>query len=89
MDVLIGGSSNIIASVSADLFDSNINVLHHHKEASDDNIYNDRSNAVTSNSPCAIKSKVAITETKKSLLFNQSADIKVGYFGKFEFVDSQ
>ena len=43
---------------------------------------NDGSSAVTSTPPCVIKSKVAITTPIMSILFNQSADIKVGYFGK-------
>ena len=36
-----------------------------------------------------VKSKVAITTPKMSMFLNQSVDIKVGYFGHFEFVDSQ
>ena len=34
-------------------------------------------------------SNVANTTPKMSILFNQLADIKVGYFGKFELVDIQ
>ena len=64
-------------------------MAHHQKEASDYDGENDGSSAVTLTSLCASKYKVATTTLKISILFNQSADIKVGFFGKFEFVESQ
>ena len=63
--------------------------MHQHKEASDENGENDGSSAVTSTPHRANKSIVATTTPKMSILFNQLEDIKVGYFGHFEFVDSQ
>ena len=50
---------------------------------------NDGSGVVTLAPPRASKYRVAITTPKMSILFNQPEDIKVGYFGKFEFVDIQ
>ena len=50
---------------------------------------NDGIGAVTLTPPHASKYRVAITTPKMSILFNQSEDTKVGYFGKFELVDSQ
>ena len=89
MAALIRGSSTITTSVSADVFDAKTDVAHHHKEASDDNDNKSGSGKVTSTSPCEGKSKVATTTPKMSILFNDLADIKVGYVGKIEFVDSQ
>ena len=39
--------------------------------------------------PCAGKYMVPTTTLKMRKLFNQSVDIKVGYFGIFELVESQ
>ena len=63
--------------------------MHQHEEASEDNGESDGSILVTSTPPCAVISKVATTTPKMGMLFNQSENIKVGYFGEFEFVDSQ
>ena len=41
------------------------------------------------NSPRADKSKVATTTQEMSILLNQLAEIKGGYFRKFDFVDTQ
>ena len=83
MAALLGGSSNIITSASAYLFDADTDVENHHKDFSDDDGNDDRSSAVTSNPLHAGKSKVATTTPKMSKLFNQSEDIKVVYFGNF------
>ena len=79
----------IRTSVSDDIFDAKTDVAHKHKEASDNNGKNDGIIVVTSTPPCASKSRVATTTPKMIILFNQSEYIKVGYFGKFEFVDIQ
>ena len=89
MDSLLKGSSTIRTSVSADIFDAKNDVAHHHKEYSYNDGKNDGSTVVTSTPPHASKSKVATNTPKMSILFNQSEDIKVDYFGKFECVDSQ
>ena len=89
MSALLEVSSTIRTSGSADIFDAKTNVAHNHKESSDDNGNNYGSSADTSNPPCASKSQVATTTPKISIIFNQSADIKVGSFGNFKFVDSQ
>ena len=89
MAALLGGSLTIRTSISADIFNANINMSHHHKKASDNNSKNDGSSAVKPTPPCAVKSKVATTTPKMSIFFNQSGDIKIGYFGIFKFVDSQ
>ena len=89
MDAFLEGSLNIRTSVSADIFDAKTDVAHQHKEASANDVKNDGSSAVTSTPPCARKYRVYTTTPKMSILFNQSAYIKVGYFGKFEFVDIQ
>ena len=89
MAALFGGSSTIWNSVSAVLFDYNTNMAHQRKEASDINGKNNWISVVTQTPPCAVKSNVATTTPEMSTLFNQSADIKVGYFGIFEFVDIQ
>ena len=83
MDALIEGSSTIRTSVSADLFGANTDVAHHHKDSCDVNGENYGSSLVTLTPPCMFKSKVATTKPKMSILSNQSADIKVGYFGNF------
>ena len=81
MSALLGGSSTIRTSDSADIFYDKTDVEHQKKEASDDNGDNDGSSAVMSTPPCVSKSKVATTTPKMSILFNQSEDIKVGHFG--------
>ena len=81
MAALLWGSSTIITSVGADIFDDKTDVAHQHKEASDNDGKNDWGSAVTPTPPCTGKNKVANTIPKRSILFNQSADIKVGYFG--------
>ena len=86
---LLGGSLTIRNITRADLFDSKTNAAHHHEEVSGEDGENNGSRMVTSTQPHAGKSKVATTTQKMSILFNQSEYIKVGYFGKFEFVDSQ
>ena len=58
-------------------------MAHHHNEASDDDVENYGTSAVTATPPRMIKSKLATTKPKMSILSNQSADIKVGYFGNF------
>ena len=89
MSDLLGGSSTIRTSASANLLIDKTNVAHQHKEASDDDGKNYGSSAVTQIPPHVGKSKVATTTPKISILFNQWEDIKVGHFGKVEFVDSQ
>ena len=86
---LLGVSSTIRTSFSADIFYSMTDMVHWHRDYSDNHGNNDVSCAVTPTPPRAVKSKVANTTQKLSVLFNQSLDIKVGYFGNFEFVDSQ
>ena len=61
-------------------------MAHQHKEASDDDVENYGSSAVTVTPPRMIKSKLATTKPKMSILFNQLEDIKVSHFGKIEFV---
>ena len=89
MAALLEGLSTIRTSVSADIFDANTNVDHKHKETSDNNGNIYVSSTVTLTPPHAINSKVDTTTPKMSILFNQLTDIKDGYFGKFESVDSQ
>ena len=89
MAALLGGSSTIITSASANLFNDKTDVAHQHKEASDDDGKNCESSAVTPIPLHVGKSKVDTTTPKISILFNQSEDIKVGHFGKIEFVDIQ
>ena len=89
MAALLGGSSTIRTITSANIFNDKTDVAHQHKEASDDDGKNYGSNAVTPIPPQVGKSKVATTTPKVSILFNQQEDIKVGHFGKIEFVDSQ
>ena len=81
MASLLGGSSTIRTSASADLFDDKTDVAHQHKDASDNDGKNCGSSAVTSTPPRMGKSKLATTTPKTSILFNQSEDIKVGHFG--------
>ena len=64
-------------------------MVHQHKETSDKDGENYGSSAVTLTPPRASKSRVGTTTPKMSILFNQSEDIKVGYFGHFEFLDIQ
>ena len=85
MAALLGGSSTIRTSVSADIFDDKTKGAHQHKEASDDNGNNDGSIMATLNPHRARKYKLATTTPKRSILFNQLEDIKVDYFGRFEF----
>ena len=85
MAALLGGSSAIRTSVNADVFDAKTDVSHPQKQASDDDGENNGSSAVRSTPPCTGISKAATTTPKMSILFNQSEDIKFGYFGKFEF----
>ena len=80
MAALLKGSSTIRTSVSADIVYDKIDVVYQHKEASDDDGDNDGSSAVASTPPYASKYIVATTTPKFSILFNQSEDIKVGYF---------
>ena len=82
MASLIGDSLNIRTIVRAYPFDAKTDVAHHHKEASDKNGYNDESSAVTLTPIWASKYKVATTTPKMNIMFNQSEDIKVGYFVK-------
>ena len=89
MVALLGGSSTIRTSVSADIFNAKNDAAHRHEEASEKNGGNDGLSAVTSNPIRVGIYKVATTTPKMIILFNQLADIKVGYFGQFEFVDSQ
>ena len=89
MDAFLEGSLNIRTSVSADIFDAKTDVAHQHKEASGDDGNNDGSSEVTLTPICISKSRVATTTPKISILFNQLEDIKVGYFGSFEFLDIQ
>ena len=86
---LLRGSSTIRTSASANLFNDKTDVVHQHKEASDDDGKNYGSSVVTPIPPHVEKSKIDTTTPKMSILFNQSEDIKVGHFGKIEFVDSQ
>ena len=83
MSALLEGSSTIRTSFSADLFGANKDVAHQHEAASYDNGKSYGSSAVTSTPPCVGISKVATTTPKTSILFNLSADIKVGYFVNF------
>ena len=64
-------------------------MAHQHKEASDDDGKNYGSSVVAPIPTHVRKSKVATNTPKISILFNQSEDIKVGHYGKIEFVDSQ
>ena len=89
MAALLGGSSTIRTNASADIFDDKTNVAHNHKEASDKDGDNDGSMQVMPNPPCVSKYKVAKNTPKMSTSFNQSEDIKVCFFGKFEFIDNQ
>ena len=89
MPALLKVSLDIRTSVSVDIFYSNTNVAHQHQESSDNDGENDGSSAVTSTPPRARKSKVDTTTPKISMFLNQSADLKVGYFGNFNFVDIQ
>ena len=86
MDDLLGGSSTIRTIDSVDIFDAMNDAANKHKYASDNNGKNYGSIAVTSTPPCAVISKVATNTPKMIIIFNQSADIKVGYFGNFELV---
>ena len=86
---LLGGSSTIRTSVSDDIFNAKTYVAHHHKQASNNYGTKDGSSTGTSTPPCAVKYKVATNTPETSILFNQLEDIKVGCFGRFEFVDSQ
>ena len=86
MSELLGGSPTIITSVSADIFDAKTDVAHHNEKDSDNDGKNYGSSMVTLKPPHAGKSKVATNTPKTSALFTQSEYIKVGYFGKFEFV---
>ena len=86
---LLKGSSTIRTSVSYDLFNAKTDVVNHQKEASDDDGNNDGSKVVTPTPPFANKSRVATTPPKMSILFNQLADINVGYFGNFGFLNIQ
>ena len=58
-------------------------MVHQHNEASDKNGKNNGSIALTSTPTRVGKYKVATTTPKMSILLNQLADIKVGYFGRF------
>ena len=80
---LLGGSSTIRTSGSADIFNAKTDVAHRNKEASEDNGKNNGISAFTSTSSYKSKYKVDNTTPKISILFNQSADIKVGYFSNF------
>ena len=86
---LLGGSQTIRTSVSADIFKDETNAGHHPKEGSDNDSNNNGISATTSTPPRVGKSKVATTTPKMVILFNQSEDIKVVYFGCFEFLYSQ
>ena len=89
MAALLEVSSTIRTRFSTDIFDAKTDVVHHNKEASGEDGNNGGSSAVTSTPPRAIKSRIATTTPKMSILFNQSDDIKVGYFGNVGFVDSK
>ena len=89
MAAITRGSSAIRTSVSSDIFDDKTDGVNKHKEASYDYVENNESSAVTLNPPHAGISKVDTITPKMSILFNQSAYIKFGYHGKFEFVDTQ
>ena len=67
------------------MFDANTDASHQQNWASVDDGKNYGSIAVTSNPPCTGIYKATTTTPKMSILFNQSEDIKFGYFGKFEF----
>ena len=67
------------------MFDANTDASHQKNQASGDDGENYRSIAVTSTPACTGISKATTTTPKMSMLLNKSADIKVGYFGKFEF----
>ena len=82
-------SSAVRNSTSTDIFDANTDGAQQHKEYSDEDDDNDRSRLVTSTPHNAGRYKIATTTPKTIKLFNQSADIKVGNFRNFEFVDSQ
>ena len=69
MAALLEGSSTIITSISADIFDAKTDVAHQNKESSDENGDNDGSSAVTSTPPRARKSRVDTTTLKMSILF--------------------
>ena len=62
-------------------------MVHQNKEASDDDGDNYGSSEATLTPIRISKSRVATTTPKISILFNQLEDIKVGYFGIFEFLD--
>ena len=70
MAALLGGSSTIRTSASADIFDDKTNVAHNHKEASDKDGDNDGSIEVMPNPPCVSKYIVANNTPKMSILFN-------------------
>ena len=89
MAALLGGSSTIRTSATADIFDDKTNVAHQHKEDSDNDGRNYGSSVVTPTPPRVGKSTGATTTPKMSILFNQSEDIKVGHFVKIEFVYRQ
>ena len=89
MYAILGGSLSFRTSSSDDIFGAKTDVAHQHKESNDNVGNNDKSRTVMLNPLCVVKSKVATTTPKTSILFNQVADIKVCYFGKFEFVDIQ
>ena len=86
---LLGGSSTIRTSISADTLDAKTDVTHQQDQENDDDSKNNGSIRVTLTTPRVGRSKVATTTPKMRILFNQSEDIKVGYFRKFEFVDIQ
>ena len=89
MAALLGSSSIIRTSVIDDFLDIKTNAAHQHEEASDFSGNNDGSSAAVLTQPRVGKAKVANTTPKMSILFNQLEDINIGYFGYFEFVDSQ
>ena len=89
MGALLEGSLTIRTSVSDDLLNAKTDVARHYKESSENDGENDGSSVVPSTPTHASNSRVATTTPKISILFNQSGDIKVGYFGKFELLESQ
>ena len=89
MAALVRGSSTIRTSVSADIFDAKTDAARHHERASDENGKNYVSRKITLTPSCAGIYKVATITLRMSILFDQLVDIKVGYFGHFEFVDRQ
>ena len=70
MAALLGVSSTIRTSASADIFDDKTNVAHNHKEASDEYGDNDEIRAVMPNPHYVNKYKVANNTPKMSILFN-------------------